>query len=217
MVDNRGGLFMIIVAVSITQLFWHRRKIAVLVPLAIPFVYILIAVILLSTELSNLTDTLSRSKSDAQTLGGRGIIWIQVLDELSNFKPIHLVGYGMYGQQTSELSYGYLKIFSDYLTDTPERMSVHSGYLQTLIDFGYIGLILIMILNSVMMWRIASASNDGYPKIMLCVLVSMLLIGILEPVPTIYSRELFYIYFMLVVAGFGLTGDNSKLKTSVQI
>jgi len=204
LVDARTALFMSSFAVLLTMLFWRWRRKAVFIPVLIPFIYLLLPLANIIIQATPFADRLLRNSTDAMTLGGRAIIWMSLLSEVAQFKWVHLIGYGMYGQQTSEISSNYVQIFVDYLTDKPERMSLHSGYFQNIIDFGYVGLLFIISVNSLLIRRITLCTDERSAKVMLCAVLCMLLIGITEPVPTIYSRELFYVYFMLLVAGLGM-------------
>ena len=83
---------------------------------------------------------LSREGEDAGTGNNRNIIWGYCINELFNFKFIHLFGYGEYGQVGSRVSDFWAQDFSVYLNS--KYTSTHNTILQLIFDVGYIGAII---------------------------------------------------------------------------
>jgi hypothetical protein len=71
------------------------------------------------------------------SLSNREAIWRAVLGELRAFQPVHLVGFGAYGQVASGLSAAYAPYFSAYVYAS--LASAHNAFLQTVLEIGYLG------------------------------------------------------------------------------
>ncbi len=136
--------------------------------------------------------------ADAFTpLSNREIIWSSVFSEFSHFEWIHIIGFGAYGQVTSGIISMFAYLFSNSYK-MPYSASVHNTYLQVLVDYGYIGLILfISILFSlfVLISRfVLRGGNRRYEKIIVLVLVYILSVSTMEPCLTYYSIELWSLF-----------------------
>jgi O-antigen ligase len=86
------------------------------------------------------------------------MIWGHMFDEFSNMKPIHLVGFGAFGPAVTGLCYDYGWMWSE-----PELVALHNTYLQYLIDFGYIGL-LIFLAMTINIFKILGKTNKVVGK-----------------------------------------------------
>ena len=78
-----------------------------------------------------------RSGSDA--LSGRGLIWRSAFEHLSNFEWTQIIGYGLFGQSASGVVKSYQHLFESYVNT--DVIPLHSFYLQTIFDIGYLGLL----------------------------------------------------------------------------
>jgi O-antigen ligase len=83
---------------------------------------------------------LSRNDEDVATGNNRNIIWAYCINELVNFKVIHLFGYGEFGQVGSKVSNFWAEDFSLYLNS--KYTSTHNTVLQLILDIGYVGAII---------------------------------------------------------------------------
>jgi hypothetical protein len=72
-------------------------------------------------------------------LSNRPFIWSSVIRELSNFKPIYLVGYGFRGQVISNISESYSCLFSSFKYNL--LAPAHNIWLQLILDIGYFGFV----------------------------------------------------------------------------
>ncbi|HTE39317.1 MAG TPA: hypothetical protein VK629_00720, partial [Steroidobacteraceae bacterium] len=115
---------------------------------------------------------------------GRALVWDVAADELTKPKPIHIVGYGAYGQVVANISRYYDSLFT-YL-DRPELATLHNAALQYAIDNGYIGTALFFSLIFLL------ARTWLAPAAMFLVLM-----GLTEAVPTIYFRDALFVFLMM--------------------
>ena len=105
----------------------------------IPLFPIISLFILNSIAEFSFVSTLSKYTNDIATGSQRATIWEYCFEELSNFKIIHLVGYGEYGHYKSGVSLLYAVIFN-----SREDMSfivTHNDFFQIFFDSGYIGVV----------------------------------------------------------------------------
>ena len=132
-----------------------------------------------------LTNSTNECDKSLQQSGGflsnRPIIWEMVINELRDFQYIHIVGYGVRGQVVSSISNSYSCLFTSYAH--PTLASAHNGWLQTILDVGYIGFgivfaLLVMIINKLS--GLLTITKDVTYKAMLAGLIYIILSGTLE-------------------------------------
>jgi len=162
---NRRTPFVALTIVAAAGIAWKKVGSKLILPI---FVILLILPIFLTyvDTLSWLEDfhvnlsLLSRRGrlSELSTFNSRTMIWGHAFDELKRLKAIHFVGFGAFGHVTSGLCYKYARMWSE-----PELILLHNTYLQYLIDFGYIGLLifLAMIIN---IFKILGKTNKVVDK-----------------------------------------------------
>jgi len=132
-----------VLALSITWRRWGRRLLfpLLIIILIIPvfFTYVDIMPWLENSPID--TSLLSRSKDSGEllTFNNRTMIWKHLFDEFLHIKLIHLVGFGAFGHATTGLCYKYGWMWQD-----PTLILCHNTYLQYLVDFGHIGLLLFL-------------------------------------------------------------------------
>lgn len=143
---------------------------------------------------------LIRSNSDA--LSGRGVIWQAGIEQLSTFKWIHLIGYGLSGQTVSGVVEKYNHLFISYIN--MNRISLHHFGLQTIYDFGYLGLLLaysVMFLMGLTLIRQIKVSSEKQEALLAFVfLLYVLLAGSVSTIPAYYAREMFFVFILTWVA-----------------
>jgi len=138
--DVRGAIASIIVSVVIVVVVTKLRATRILpVLILLPFIFTFLTSPLLSF-LSSFGDiflsSLSRGEGELLTFNNRIYIWEACLEEITTFKIEHLVGYGQAGHAASGIEDRWAWIL-------PGRVT-HNIYLQSFLDFGYIGLILLI-------------------------------------------------------------------------
>ena len=192
--DSRGAALFTILAVAFFLIVPNaiRRRAHWFVILAPAFSVAAIAVLMglagsgtSSPILQDLVYLFSRPDVATEDIGaGRALVWDVAADELTKPKPIHIVGYGAYGQVVANISRYYDSLFT-YL-DRPELATLHNAALQYAIDNGYIGTALFFSLIFLL------ARTWLAPAAMFLVLM-----GLTEAVPTIYFRDALFVFLMM--------------------
>ena len=86
---------------------------------------------------------LSRSSNDIDSGNSRFIIWGISIVEFLLFKIQHIYGYGLYGHFATKSSLEWANLFKNYATS--DAMHPHNSLLSILFDYGYLGLVCILI------------------------------------------------------------------------
>jgi O-antigen ligase len=148
--DSRGTLFGSLLTVMLMLMLVGLKKVQLLKysVIALPFSNILFIVMLQLTAHTSFMEQISRNGShDLATGNSRKFIYAAANNELADFKPIHLVGYGEYGIYGAGLIKYYMKKFG-YETESQRLISsvAHNTVLQVIFDTGYLGLIAFLML-----------------------------------------------------------------------
>ncbi len=143
-------------------------------------------------------------------LSNRPVIWEIVINELHDIKIIHLIGYGVRGQVVSSISNSYSCLFSSYRY--PTLASAHNGWLQIILDVGYIGLGIILTLLVMIIRKLSDLfkdTKDDTYKCMLAGLIYIVLSGTLEASfsPDFYGTFII-ILFISISLVFGYKTNN---------
>lgn len=145
--DSRGGALGagagVLAAFIPAPLRRRSRWLAVLLP-ALPGL-LLLFVMAFQNSSWMLTFQRGGAESLAGGLSGRPYIWGIILLFLGSFTPTHLIGYGALGQIGSGVSTRYTAIFEGSYTN-PFGLSAHNTVLQAVLDTGYLGAVLQIIL-----------------------------------------------------------------------
>jgi len=161
----------------------------------------------------------SRSFSGGTTsdsLSGRLLIWQAVLDSFRNFQFIHLFGFGYRGQVVSGVSQKYASLFSIYAD--PEISGAHNFVMQTLLEVGYLGVIISIGFITAILFHFVSylkAHQDHTVKVLFFILIYLLLAGTTESVLTVDHQELFTIFMFIWAAVGSLPNKAEKLIQKV--
>jgi hypothetical protein len=217
LVDSRGAtLFAVVAAVFVllAPRFLTRRAhwFVFLAPLAsVGVIALLLAIANLGAfePLQEIVYLFLRPEAGAQDLGsGRALVWAVTVEELLQLKPEHLVGFGSYGHVTSGISKYYAHLFP-YL-DRPYFATLHNAAFQYVIDSGYVGALLFfwllysIVRHAALTRASLSASTAGAG-------LFLALMGLTEAVPTLYFRDMFFVFLMLC---FYATTTNSPKSHS---
>lgn len=188
-VDSRGPLFYSIAAFPIGYLAFNSFRL---------FAYLSILLLsMLFLVILNANLFIEYAKEVIDILSGRPLIWFAAINNLSEFNFNHFVGFGMYGQVISEIGYDYAVLFAGYDTDAPEKMSLHNFALQSIFDIGIVGYLVIMVISFQSLYRFSKCKCNSC-KIYSFVIVYLLLCGLTEPVPTVYSLSTFLVFLVAV-------------------
>jgi hypothetical protein len=150
-------------------------------------------------------------RQGATSFTGRELIWAAGVAEFLIPQPVHIFGYGLVGQFESGAYLLYEALFRGYV-DTPELISLHNTYLQTLMDTGYVGLMLLLmfLIYAIRgLGRNAAVSADWPPVAALAALFFLAMNGLTEVTITIYHP---WGTLLLVVLAFSLR-DGKRVET----
>lgn len=194
--DSRGALVSSLLSFGVYYVA-HKYKLKFLrfAAIAIPFLPLFLMFISLLAFQSGLNAEIAREGS-ADISSGRAIIWSIALLELLDFRLIHLVGFGSYGQAISGVSGDYMNIFSSWRSENPELFSLHNVAIQTVYDIGYIGLIVFVYLCYRLL-TITIYSVDPKINILFSILIFIILAGITDTAPLLYSTGIFLIFIIV--------------------
>lgn len=159
---------------------------------------------------------LSRSNSDI--LSGRAVIWRNAIEQLLEFKWIHLAGYGLHGQEISGIVSTYKDLFVSYVNKN--AIPLHNFSLQTIYDQGYFGLLtaflMLFFVGKNLTKQIKSNPANRERVQAFSMMVYILLIGSVSVIPSFYERELFFVFiFVWLTAGSKLqAGDEQHARAN---
>ena len=237
LVDSRGAIIITCISILMAILPWKVFLIARWFPFFLSTIIVVAFTFipgfledpmskLNRPELEMKTENSSTAESDCNlfnkntsgVLSNRPIIWKAGFDELSNFKPIHLIGYGFRGQVASGVSRNYVCLFTSIVIS--EFASLHNIWLQTIIDVGYLGLIItITLLISLLVWvcqRLSTRFNH-YDYALLCMMLMIISIGTLEASFQPDFQELFIFLFFLLISQVYVDQPHKQINSILEI
>jgi hypothetical protein len=132
----------------------------------LPFSNIIFMAFLQYTASTSMATTLSRGGgADIATGNSRKFIYLAANNELADFKPIHIIGYGEYGPYGAGLTKLYMeeKFLMESETDKLLSSITHNTALQAIFDTGYIGLAVYLILLLVVFSQINKLIKSDKP------------------------------------------------------
>jgi hypothetical protein len=158
---------------------------------------------------SQFSESLSRSSGDLSSGNSRLGIWIIALSDFIVFKPeFHVFGYGEFGHHTAGLSQLYGVIFGEG-NKAFEYMHPHNTFLSIVLDLGYFGLLIYLLLQFSIIRVVKRYWNDN--KLSIILLGNLLyfnFIGIGETLFGFYYKDIMYVYFMVNTFAFLLLEKN---------
>ena len=140
--DSRVTVLNTLITVGLVYALIRYRKLQTLPYLAVvfpffPFISLFLLEFIASTELAQLFSK-NEAGTDIASGSERATIWLYCLQELSDFRPIHLVGFGDYGHYGAGVSQQYAFVFGP---DGSETMVTHNAFYQAFFDVGYLGVV----------------------------------------------------------------------------
>ncbi len=135
------------------------------------------------------------------------MIWDAVLGFLRHPHVEQIYGYGVYGQLQSGVVYSYSYLFGDTLQPIYEH--AHNLALQTVLDFGYVGLasLAFLVVRSAQGLEHRARLNDSAAALaMLALLLVLALSGTTESYPSYFSLDTLAL-FVLSCATASSNGD----------
>ena len=165
-VDSRGTLVnSIVLAPGIVYAAFRLRRtswvkyVILLVPV---FPFIVLNLLSFLSDIG-LADQLARENENLATANNRSIIWDACVGELRDLKPQHFFGYGANGQVAAGIDVYYNFLFP------VNGMIVHNVFFQTVLDMGYVGACLYLLMLFIAMKNAQGLATMGY-RIGLCFL-----------------------------------------------
>jgi O-antigen ligase len=150
----------------------------------------------------SITSILSRSQNDLANMSNRITIWNAIIQNLTSPQPDHLWGYGYRGQVVSEISSQYASLFSSYVSE--EIASAHNFLLQSVLEVGYVGTGIFLLLLGLLLQRLALLAQqskfDHTPTVLLFMLVYFILMGTTEATLSSDFQEAFTLFLLILFA-----------------
>ena len=143
--DSRSNLLAAVLSGLIVIALQYTKKLSLIKysVLLIPFSHVLFLILLQFAAGFSAVQSISRDSSDLSTGNSRKFIFEAATNELNDFKPLHLVGYGEYGIYGAGLTRYYMKWFGQVTTEEVKLNAsvAHNTALQVIFDMGYLGLL----------------------------------------------------------------------------
>lgn len=198
--DSRGALLYAIAAVILALLFGQRRGLAYIAFL-VPATTVIVSGVLGLVSHTSLVGTFSRNGENLVTATNRTTIWHAVFSFLAHPGIAQIYGYGANGQITSgaDLGYAYLFVGASH----PDLYTAHNFMLQTLLDIGYVGLcifVLLMFCTARALQRMIVIGKIDPARALLGALLFLIIDGATDSTPSIYTPETLYFFFIMVTA-----------------
>jgi hypothetical protein len=182
--DTRTAVFGAVAVLATFALFRRLkavRLLAVVVPLS-PFAVTALVTALASAGVGGY---LSRTGNDFSTGTNRFYIWKGALKVLHHFQVEQVIGWGKSGQIPSGASLNYAYIFRN--EPDPAVVPAHNFMIQTVLDTGYLGLALTVVLIALTITRLEQArrAEPGSPvSAILAMMLVVVISGLTEALPT---------------------------------
>lgn len=210
--DARGALLFSIGAIILVLLWGHRRRLSN-VAVVIPFTTVIITFVLGVLANTDLVNILSRNGDNLITATNRTVIWHAVLHVLSHPSLTQLYGYGANGQISSGASLGYDFLFAG--SSHPGQYTAHNFMLQTVLDIGYAGLLIFVLLlyltgrrlhQMIVIWQLVPA------RALLGALVFLVFAGATDSTPTIYTPETLDFVLLMATCAAAIRFQGKRAK-----
>ena len=217
-VDSRGALVFALFTIFLAVGFPARSvKLWRWIPLAAPLLPLLVIFVQRYLPFEVFQDLMRNPNlTEIDLLSGRQQIWTIILEQFRVFDWVHLIGYGYHGQVLSGLSQNYAFLFSNFVFG--ETASAHNFALQSLLDFGYFGLIIVYWMLLSMSFRLAKlvAANPkaSLYKAAFFLFFYFMLAGSTEIVLTPDFIEIYVIFLLL--CGFALVAIPAPVSPEMQ-
>lgn len=211
--DSRGTLASALVCILGAIVLSKSRLVPILrlVVLVVPLVSLSVTTILQAIEESGAVDDLSRGKGDFSSGNGRTIFWKYCVEELSDFQPEQVFGYGQNGHLTSGVAFKY-----EYYLGYPAY--THNFIYQTIFDMGYIGLASLLILMFIATNQAIRLYGKGFREIIVLAIfpVYFQLTGIFEATFGVFNQQYTLIFLLFTSASAILYNEFQKAKLQLQ-
>jgi len=202
--DTRGPLFFALGAIVLFG-FWRRVRTSGAVGVFLPLSPLITLTVLGLVAGSGYGNFLSRQDGDVATADNRLFIWHTVFNFLRHPTFLQFVGYGANGQETSHVSDGYAYLFGNSSVD-PTVYTTHNIALQTILDSGYLGLIIFVLLVIAGIRCLEHAIRGARGSLtgaVLALFLILVLSGSLEAAPSYLFLDTFVLFAITLAAAAG--------------
>lgn len=214
--DARGAAIFVLAIIFLWILLRER-----IVLLQVPLLLATTTLLFLIVNNAELFDFVAKlmspiSREGANFLSNRNVLWGIVLNHFRFFRPMDLIGYGMFGQANLGVSDDYAFLFAGWATDRPELFSTHNFLLQNFVDLGYFGvltLLVIIITSAIQLQRLERVKEKVLWSISL---IFIILSGTVDLTINIYNSFIFICSFMLFLtidAHFNLASNQPVIES----
>lgn len=211
--DSRAALFFGLLAAAAVLILGRRRRWLAVLALLVPVSSLIVVVIASAVGEASWAEGFTRVQGGSvATASERTLVWQPVFDLIDDAPPDLLLGYGAFGQIASGVSAGYAGQFTTSGVQA-RTLSAHNLGLQTLLDVGVVGLVLLVLVMAMTMVSLAQARDE--PRLLgaLAGVGFLTLIGFTEAAPTIFSGDAFAALLILVaVAVTSVRGRETEIR-----
>lgn len=203
--DSRGTLAGALFTVICLYFFMKAKKYSYLkyTVLLLPFSHVLFILTLQFAAGTSVASSISTgSSSDLATGNSRKFIYMAANNELADFKPVHMVGFGEYGIYGAGLTKYYMNKFGYESKEQRLLSSVaHNSALQAVFDIGYIGLVVYLLLLFLFFSQSQQLYESGFSNFILVsyFLVYNIITGISE---THFGNYYAFQNFLFIILAF---------------
>jgi hypothetical protein len=204
LLDSRACLLYPVLVFALSWLirYLNFKKFLYIVPFLPIFLPLFLLFALKLIENYNILSFLTRESEEITSVNGRLTVWVFSLIEVSNFKPIHLIGYGDYGHFISGVSKFWSFIFGKW--ENSELITPHNTTLIVFFDYGYIGLVffILMLRENVQLIQKNWNSDFKFSITFLGFILYFIFIGITESFFGMYFQNAFFVFLSFIVLSF---------------
>ena len=203
LVDSKGALLYSLLTIILIEIVPTKiyRLFSYLPVLSPAYPWILLRII--SVIPYGIADLFIRA-SGLELTTRRVVFWNYILSKLQQFSLIQLFGFGFWGQlQIGFFEYFYIYFANDVSTDEMLSTNVHSFTLQIILDYGYIGAVIFIIIFVNLIKQCAINFNKSKQVIYLAfmgVILYFIFMGTTEAVPTPIFQETFFLFLGIFMA-----------------
>jgi O-antigen ligase len=138
-------------------------------------------------------------------------IWAIAITEFLTFKPIQIIGYGLFGHYGSGASHLWSYFFVAY--SNPEAVHPHNTFLSVLFDYGYLGAVFFLLSLFVIVNKVKSIwkEHKDIAIFFLAFFMYFVLISITESFFGFYYLDAIYIIFFFFLLPFNFNENNNDI------
>ncbi|MBU6158093.1 MAG: O-antigen ligase family protein [Bacteroidetes bacterium] len=201
LLDSRASLLFPVFVFALVWIIRHFnfKKFLYAIPLMPIILPLLFLFVLKLLENYNIFNFMTRDTEEITSVNGRLTVWLFSLIEISNFKPIHLIGYGEYGHYISGVSKFWSYLFGRWKNS--ELITPHNSTLIVFFDYGYIGLLFFMLMIREIVQLIQKLWNDDdkFANALLGFILYFIFIGITESFFGMYFQNALFVFLSVVI------------------